>query len=283
MRSLLIVLLALSLTGIGRPGDVSSISLATVASAFLCRLGVPMQRDPPVAPRNAIRVLPLGDSITQGGRNDREEYTYRYPLYFALRKAGYTVDFIGSLRRGLHADARWPDSPDGGAFDTDHEGHYGWRTAQVRDKLAEWSRAYALPPDIVLIHLGTNDQSATDFDADIVRPLREIVRILRVSNPKVVVLIGHLNFNGGAALKIRPLVEKFAESTSTSDSPVKTVAHYVGWHEDPAHPDTDTFDWAHPNPRGQKKMADKWQAAMLPYLNRLRSERDSALLPPPTR
>lgn len=219
-----------------------------------------------------IRVLPLGDSITQGGRRDREEYTYRHPLFYRLREAGYPVDFIGSLKAGLHGDAKWPDK-DGVPFDPDHEGHYGWKTAKVRDNLREWMKSYPAPPDVVLIHLGTNDQGSQDFDRDIVAPLREMVGMLRAANPRVVVLLGHLNFNGGAALQIRPKVEALAKELNTAGSPVATVAHYEGWTKKPDAPNPDTFDWAHPNPSGQKKMADGWFAAMKPHLDRLQKER----------
>jgi lysophospholipase L1-like esterase len=212
-----------------------------------------------------VRLLPLGDSITQGGRRDREEYTYRYPLFCMLTEAGVDFDFIGSMQRGLHADATWPDCH-GVPFDPDHEGHYGWKTARVREELAGWMETYPAPPDIALIHLGTNDQKAQDRRETIIEPLRGIIGILREANPNVVVLVGHLNFNGGAALKIRPLVEEMAAEMSTERSPVITVHHYRGWIEHPRIEDTDTFDWAHPNPKGQRKMAAGWFQAMKPYL-----------------
>ncbi len=215
-----------------------------------------------------INILPLGDSITQGGRKDRPEYTYRYPLFYMLADAGYPVDFIGSMNEGLHADARWP-SERRPPFDLDHEGHYGWKTGKVAEQLAGWMESYPAPPDIALIHLGTNDQKAEDYEAAIIRPLEKIVRLLREANPEVVILIGHLNFNGGAALEIRPLVEEMTERFSTEASPVETVDHFEGWKENPGHENTDTFDWAHPNPKGQRKMAEKWFEAMSPHLKRV--------------
>jgi len=214
-----------------------------------------------------VHILPLGDSITQGGRNDREEYTYRYPLFCMLVDDNVDFDFIGSLKTGLHPDATWPTYKDR-AFDSDHEGHYGWKTAAVRDNLAAWMKTYPASPDIALIHLGTNDQKTDDIEKSIVAPLTDIIAMLRKANPHVIVLVGHLNFNGGAALKIRPAVEAMAQSLTTPDSPIVTVAHYDGFIADPSAKDTDTFDWAHPNPRGQRKMAEKWYAAMRPYLSR---------------
>ncbi len=214
-----------------------------------------------------IHILPLGDSITQGGRRDRPEWTYRYPLFCMLTEAGLEFDFIGSMDKGLHPQVKWPDC-DGEPFDTDHEGHYGWKTAKVRDNLRKWMSQWSSPPHVALIHLGTNDQGAEDFTDAIVEPLREIIGMLREANPEVVVLVGHLNFKGGAAAKIRPLVQKMVEEVTTEKSPVKAVHHYRGFTANPKREEPDTFDWAHPNPKGQRKMAQKWFEAMKPYLSR---------------
>jgi len=214
-----------------------------------------------------INILPIGDSITQGGRADRAEYTYRYPLFYKLKDAGYDVNFIGSLKTGLSGEFKWPDK-DGVAFDPDHEGHYGWKTAAVRDKLAEWSTAWNAIPDIVLIHLGTNDRESNDYNADIVQPLKDMVTFLRTKNPRVAVIIGHLNFNEEQAVTIRKAVASGVKELTTKESPVIEVATYDGWNPDPAHAESDTFDWAHPNERGQIKLADKWLTAMRPLLVR---------------
>lgn len=212
---------------------------------------------------DTVRILCIGDSITQGGKRDREEYTYRYPLFQMLNDAGVPFDFIGTRTQGLHADATWPDY-NGKSFDADHEGYYGAKTVKVRDKLKNNLKELT-PPDIALIHLGTNDQKSDDHRATILEPLKEIVALLREQNPEVTALIGHLNFNGGAALKIRPIVEEITE-LSTDQSRVATVNHFEDWSERPSAPDTDTFDWAHPNPQGQRKMAKKWFNAMRPDL-----------------
>ncbi|MFW6255449.1 MAG: GDSL-type esterase/lipase family protein [Candidatus Sumerlaeota bacterium] len=218
-----------------------------------------------------IRILPLGDSITQGGKKDREEYTYRWPLFKMLKDEGYNFDFIGSMDKGLHKDAEWPEHK-GEKFDMDHEGHYGWKTDKVRENLAEWMKSYPAPPDIVLIHLGTNDQKAGDYENKIAKPLKQIIEMLREKNPEVVVLVGHLNFTGGKAVEIREIVQKMIDETTTEKSPVIAVHHYEGFNANPQHPETDTFDWAHPNPSGQEKMAKKWFEAMKPYLDKMSGE-----------
>jgi len=219
-----------------------------------------------------LRILPLGDSITQGGNGTRPEFTWRYPLYYMLLKEKYVVDFIGSMKTGLNPAFKWP-ARDGVKFDLDHEGHYGWKTAPCRDNLAKWMTKYPGPPDVVLIHLGTNDQGSKNFPKDVVKPLADMITMFRKKNPRVIVFVGHLNFTGGAAAKMRPLVEAMAKKMSTRVSPVVTVHHYKGFNANPKHPQTDTFDWAHPNERGQQKMAEAWFKAMKPYLDALLGRR----------
>jgi lysophospholipase L1-like esterase len=227
------------------------------------------------ASARTIYIVPVGDSITQGGRKDRpDELTYRYPLFCMLKDAGVDFKFEGSMTTGLDGGFKWPDYK-GTPFDLHHEGHYGQTTQQVHDVLAKALPAYPAAPDIVLIHLGTNDQGAKDYTKAVVDPLTDMVKMLRARNPHVVVLIGHLNFNDGNALKIRPLVEEMAKTLSTKESPIITVHHYQGWHENPKDKDTDTYDWAHPNPKGQKKMAENWYAAMKPYLKLLAGQADT--------
>jgi hypothetical protein len=238
-------------------------ALALLYSAPLALSSLPSAR------AETIHILPIGDSITQGGRLDGE-YTYRYPLFYQLKAAGIDFNFIGSLRTGLDPSFKWPDK-NGVPFDPDHEGHYGWKTTAVRDKLVEWSSGWAAVPDIAIIHLGTNDRDARDYNAGIAQPIKDMVTFLRTKNPRVAVLIGHLNFNDAQAAEIRKIVDAAAKEISTADSPVTTVPTYEGWNPDPAQPESDTFDWVHPSTRGEVKLADKWFAALQPLLSKLAS------------
>lgn len=239
-------------------------SLAQLKSAVLC-LAVTLAATNLSA--DPYRILCVGDSITQGGKTDREEWTYRLPLQRLLHDAGVDYDFVGSRKAGLVQNAVWPDVAEGVPFDPDHEGYYGAKTADALAKVkAAWNDK-APPPDAVLIHLGTNDQDNTPHEDTVQKPLREFITFLRTKNPKVVVLLGHLNFNySKGANSIRPLVEALAAETSTTESPVLTVNHYKGWFEMPDKPESDTFDWAHPNPQGQMKMAKAWFDVLRPYL-----------------
>ena len=81
-----------------------------------------------------LRVVPLGDSITEGGYNMFD--SYRPFLFHSLRRAcGVPPEFIGS-RRGMWDPAAGPLAMrvlKNVTWGQDHEGHFGWTTQQVLD------------------------------------------------------------------------------------------------------------------------------------------------------
>lgn len=109
------------------------------------------------APAPELRVLALGDSITKGcGSSASSAFNwtascgndvggYRVPLWAALTAAGVNATMVGTQQSGP------PWAP---AAATLHEGHPGWRTAQILHILPAWAATH---PDIVVVHLGTND------------------------------------------------------------------------------------------------------------------------------
>ena len=77
-----------------------------------------------------LRILPLGNSITQGKFDLR---SYRYALWKKLTDEGILFDFIGSMRTNHKGSPKWPKYK-GKSFDTDHEGHWGWRVDEILAK-----------------------------------------------------------------------------------------------------------------------------------------------------
>ena len=197
------------------------------------------------------RILPLGDSITQGNRNYN---SYRRPLWIQLRKAGYNnVDFVGSTRENFQRPSPLSD------FDQDHEGHWGWRVDQVLERIDGWARVSK--PDIVLLHLGTNAIHQGQSQESTSEELRELILRLRRINPRVKTLIAQLIPCGDEA-KIRQfnkLIVDLARNTNTQESPVIAVDQFSDFK---AAAGFDTYDGCHPNESGEKKMADRWFAAL---------------------
>ncbi|MFD1048931.1 GDSL-type esterase/lipase family protein, partial [Kibdelosporangium lantanae] len=88
-----------------------------------------------------VRVMPLGDSITEG---TQVPGGYRIGLWQRFTSGGYQVDFVGSQFNG-------PSN----LGDHDHEGHPGWRIDQIDANIVTWLRN--TNPHTVLLHIGTND------------------------------------------------------------------------------------------------------------------------------
>ncbi|GAB1822552.1 hypothetical protein HerbRD11066_57160 [Herbidospora sp. RD11066] len=93
----------------------------------------------------ALRVMPLGDSITHGVGGNPGGVGYRARLLDLLRDDADTLDFVGSV-----------DSGQGHISDTDHEGHPRWWVSQIDALAAECSIA-RYRPNVVVLHIGTND------------------------------------------------------------------------------------------------------------------------------
>ena len=216
------------------------------------------------------RLMPVGDSITQGGQGFA---AYRYPLYFDLLAAGYDVDFVGTQSAldggGLPNPASYPSYLT--TFDRDHEGYWGWRTDQVESVIQ--SAAQLHQPEIVLIHLGTNDigQNGAAGVTAADQNLRDIITLMRLEVPTAtfllarVIPIGPSSGYGANAGQVGPLnavIDSVVLAMDTPASPVIGVDPNAGF-------DLVTMmqgDALHPNEAGEQHMADAWFATLAPLL-----------------
>lgn len=181
-----------------------------------------------------IRILPLGDSITQGKRHP-DEATYRRPLWKKLEAAGYQVDFVGSTDQQLDGPHHYDD------YDHDHEGHYGWKLTQVIPRLDGWLETYM--PDIALIHLGTNDQGSSTA-IQMIENMRTVIQKLRKRNPKIAIIVAKLIEPGDVGRSFSGMLPSMATGMSTNESPIYVVDQDEGFES------SDTRDGIHPNPSG---------------------------------
>jgi lysophospholipase L1-like esterase len=211
------------------------------------------------------RIMPLGDSITQGGQGYA---SYRYELWFDLLGAGYSVDFVGrrDFTNGGDPVLTWyPEYLT--TFDRDHEGYWGWRTDEIATIVL--AATTAAQPEIVLIHLGTNDigqmgaAGVVNADAN----LRAIIGIVRAVVPDVTILLAQVIPIGPGtsyfdnADQVDPLntyIAAIAADSTTSSSPVIVVDQNSGF-------DLGTMmqnDGLHPNLLGEAEMASVWVAVL---------------------
>lgn len=199
--------------------------------------------------QTSVRIMPLGDSITQADRNHN---SYRRPLWFKLREAGYDVNLVGSTRSHYLGNA--PNSD----FDQDHEGHWGWQADEVLAQIDRW--AAEAKPDIVLIHLGTNDiLQGKSFDRTIA-DLRSLIQTMRQRNSNLKILLAQLIPSQGAEMltqQFNQQISVLARSLNSPSSPVILVDQLSGFNVI-----QDTYDGLHPNESGEQKMSARWFQAL---------------------
>jgi lysophospholipase L1-like esterase len=220
-----------------------------------------------VTPAWGITILPLGDSITQANNT---HLSYRYNLWTKLIDDGRLFDLVGSLDNNFNGDPTWPPYL-GQNFDQDHEGHWGWRTDQIlngrtgQGSISEWLAYYT--PDVVLIHIGSNDVYQGQSTVSSVTEIKAIIDTLRTDNPNVTIFLAKLipinsDTYNPRIIALNAEMDGIAANKSTVDSPVWVVDQYSGF--DAA---ADTYDNVHPDASGEEKMAQKWHDAMQTYLN----------------
>jgi lysophospholipase L1-like esterase len=193
-----------------------------------------------------IRILAVGDSITQGGKTF---VTYRLPLDQKLRTAGLNYVFVGSLQS---------EGPNGPLW---HEG-YGGKNAEFLAGIMPQKLKQARP-DILLLHCGHNHSAEEKPVPSIIAAERAIIEAARKQNPKVVVLLALVIPSGklpkyGYIPELNQAEVLLARELNRPDAPVMIVDQFTGFD-----PQKDTIlDKVHPNAQGAEKMATKWFTAL---------------------
>lgn len=96
---------------------------------------------PSLTSTTSIRIMPLGDSLTEG--YPQMQGGYRIPLWAGLTASGITAEFVGTMTDSLE----WAQPH--------HEGHSGWKIDDLSQNIGGWIATSQ--PDIILMLIGTND------------------------------------------------------------------------------------------------------------------------------
>ena len=189
-----------------------------------------------------VRILPLGDSITDGFNVPGG---YRINLWRALAGAGHPVDFAGSQFNGP-----------GDLPDHDHEGHPGWRIDQLDANIAGWLQASQ--PRSVLLHIGTNDMNQNYDVAGAPGRLSGLIDKIRAGAPGADVFVAQITPESDPAFEAR--VRAFNAAVPGIVAQKGARVHLVDMHS--AITTADLADGVHPNRTGYDRMAAVWAAAL---------------------
>ena len=197
---------------------------------------------PAMAEPKTYRIMPVGDSITEGSQNAG----YRSLLLKKLTDAGYRVRFVGSR----------------GSDPLRHEG-YGGKNAEFLATVVG-KNFKAQSADIVLMHCGHNCFAEQKPVPGILAATEKMIADFRATNPKVIVLLAQVIPSGKLPKYsyIPELNVELAKLAKRLDVILVNQAEGFDWK-------TDTVDdKVHPNATGKEKMAARWFAALKSVLEK---------------
>ncbi|GHJ08704.1 hypothetical protein TPA0907_30710 [Micromonospora humidisoli] len=210
----------------------------------------PTRLPPRSNPSTDLRLMPLGDSITYGvgaaGNNG-----YRRELFDSLQSVTTSLDFVGSMRQGDFADP-------------DHEGHPGWRIDQI-DKLATSCSIPSYRPNVVTLHIGTNDMRSSEGAEGAPKRLRALIEDVLDQAPETTVLVATLILSNDPAVNAR--VQDYNRQIPGIVANLRAQGRYVRTVDMSAVTAADMTDNLHPNAAGFGKMAAAWRAAIVDALH----------------
>ena len=207
-----------------------------------------------------VKIMPLGDSITyddalayydSSGRNlvpEGQRTAYRSYLAYDLNDAGVSYDFVGSRRAGYDVEPK---------FDPDNEGHPGWTTWDIASHV--YSFLEQNPPDVILLHIGTNDRAGGRVDG-MEKILNEIDRFKKDHNKKIKVFVALIINRWLWDRTIEKYNANLLALLQNRNDPDIVI---VDMREILAGSRGDYLENTHPSKAGYKRIADKWFVALM--------------------
>jgi lysophospholipase L1-like esterase len=196
------------------------------------------------AAAGAVKVMPLGDSITDGNQTPGG---YRIGLCQRLTTAGYAVQFVGSLSNGPAE-----------ACSTNNEGHSGWRIDQLDANIVGWLNA--AQPHTVLLHIGTNDITQNYDLSNAPNRLSALIDHITNTLPNAEVFVAQIIPMSFDTAQENAFNAAIPGIVANKDAAGKHV-HLVDMFD--ALTTADLADGVHPTAAGYDKMAAAWYRALL--------------------
>jgi hypothetical protein len=186
------------------------------------------------------KILPLGDSITEGIASSHGG-GYRVDLFQRAQSANQRMTFVGSRRSG-------PNMVGSAAFPRNHEGYSGWTIAQIAGlDPGPWVNA---SPDIILLMIGTNDMYRTGAAAAPARLEALLDEILTANARALLVVAQIIPFPGNANVQAyNAAIPALVQKRASEGKHIILVDQFTGF------PNSELADGVHPNDTGYRRMA----------------------------
>lgn len=208
----------------------------------------------PLISSGPVRVMPLGDSITEGVNGG-----YRVGLWERAQADGLRLNFVGTRYD------RWAR-----LSDKDHEGHPGFTVGDLSREVNSYLAAAR--PDVVLLMAGTNDLAWWHVEgvATTAARLGALIDTIHAAAPEAHVIVGSIGPMKGRnqqgvernalASSYNALIRQEVERRAAAGRAVSFA------NVNAALSVADLYDDVHPDEAGHAKIAAVWYEALAPLL-----------------
>ena len=219
--------------------------------------------------RHIVRILPLGDSLTQGDGNPS---AYRYHLFRLLSEAKISFRFVGGVKSGdwrLPPDCRYHSGRGG----ITSEGLLAYHTEGSESYIPSWADA-AREAEVVLLCIGANDAYRCLPVETYTTRIDSLLDMLYSYNPNISsVYIATMRTRSGSNEKMKTMNDALLDPAFADAHNAKgRDVHIVDFNGEgtPENLITDyPLDDGHPNDVGNRKLAEIWYSAIADRIREL--------------
>ncbi|PBP20052.1 lipolytic enzyme [Diplocarpon rosae] len=200
-----------------------------------------------LSPSTFLRILPLGDSITYGFE-EAPGNSYRKFLQCSLKTSGVPVQYVGS-----HSNGDWDNA--------ENDGYVSQEITKIGESAA-WILEQKPPPNVVLLHAGTNDILHSVDVANAPKRLGELIDKV-ISATGASVLIAQIISLGGEYTQYNAALKTYNDALPAIVDARVAQGKNVGIVDlSNIVPASDLVDGIHPRAAGYRKMAPVWLAGL---------------------
>jgi lysophospholipase L1-like esterase len=216
---------------------------------------------------DACRIMPLGDSITDGVGSSTGA-SYRLELFRLSLMNNKKLTFVGSHESG-------PDMVDNTPFPKKQEGHSGWTIddgggrSGLYPKIQGWLTS--TPPDIVTLMIGTNDVDISLDLANAGTRLGLLLDRIAMYAPNALIVVAQMvptkdDGENQRVITYNSAIPNLVKTRADAGKHIVMVDMYSAFTSNPNYKTQYMNDNLHPKDAGYVAMANVWWTAVGGFL-----------------